>query len=198
LEPRPARTSSLSRTFPASLPRRELYLLQCNSSLGSLQRRCLRSLLSATMKIPLCFQSGPYSWSVLHSASALAPIAVPIHRLPSRAPSRELMRGEGSSFPPGGLHETNRTPSNRVNPAWVPIQRYPSVVCAIAFGVPAKTPSPGLRYWRSLYGPRFFGCSFGKSAINSATLETKRSDRFHGGGESRRVPRVSPCSIEDK
>jgi hypothetical protein len=141
LEPRPARTSSLSRTFPASLPRWELYLLQCNSSLGSLQRRCLRSLLSATMKIPLCFQSGPYSWSVLHSASALASIAVPIHRLPSRAPSRELMRGEGSSFPPGGLHETNRTPSNRVNPAWVPIQRYPSVVCAIAFGVPAKTPS---------------------------------------------------------
>jgi hypothetical protein len=141
LEPRPARTSSPSRTFSASLRRWELYLLQCNSSRGSLQQRCLRSLLSATMKIPLCFQSGPYSWSVLHSASALAPIAVPIHRLPSRAPSRELIRDEGNSFRPGGFHETNRTLSNPVNPDCVPIQRDPSVVWAIAFGIPAKTPS---------------------------------------------------------
>src|ERR1700676_157436 len=51
------------------------------------------------------------------------------------------MRDDGNSFPTGGLHETNRTPSKRINPACVPIQRYPSVVWVIALGVPAKTPS---------------------------------------------------------
>src|ERR1700686_3005541 len=51
------------------------------------------------------------------------------------------MRDDGNSLPSGGLHETNRKPSKRINPACVPIQRYPSVVWAIALGIPAKTPS---------------------------------------------------------
>src|ERR1700733_7625201 len=70
-----------------------------------------------------------------------SPIMVPIHKLPSLAARRDLTREEGRRFPSVGVQRTNRTPSNRISPDCVPIQRYPSVVCAIALGEPLKTPS---------------------------------------------------------
>src|SRR5260370_34345472 len=66
---------------------------------------------------------------------------MPIHNLPSRAAKREKTFEDGKCFPFGGVHGTNRTPSKRSRPPCVPIHKYPSVVCAIAFGEPLKTPS---------------------------------------------------------
>src|SRR5260370_1464075 len=71
----------------------------------------------------------------------LRPTSNPIHKLPSRAPKREVTLDDGKCCPSGGVHGTNRTPSKRSRPPCVPIHKYPSVVCAIAFGEPLKTPS---------------------------------------------------------
>ena len=65
---------------------------------------------------------------------------VPIHKLPS-VPARSEKIPLDKSFPFSGTQGTNRTPSKRISPFCVPIQRYPSVVCAMAFGAPLKTPS---------------------------------------------------------
>src|SRR5260370_3163684 len=71
----------------------------------------------------------------------IRPPSIPIHKLPSRAPKREVTLDDGKCCPSGGVHGTNRTPSKRSRPPCVPIHKYPSVVCAIAFGEPPKTPS---------------------------------------------------------
>jgi hypothetical protein len=49
--------------------------------------------------------------------------------------------GLGNFSPLGAAHGTKRTLSKRTNPASVPIHKYPSLVCVIAWGVPRKKPS---------------------------------------------------------
>src|ERR1700687_6159991 len=108
------------------------------------------------------------------------PILVPIHRLPSRPPSRELMRDDGNSFPSGGLHATNRTPSKRINPACVPIQRYPSVVWAITLGAPAKTPS-SIRHAVCPYWEICLVVSSAPTELIAEKNKTKQNKRSLGG-----------------
>lgn len=87
---------------------------------------------------------GPGYWKSLRSAQCISPASVPIQRLPSRAPSRPSTLRESARSPSLGAQGTKRTPSKRKSPCCVPIQRYPSVVCAIARGAPLKTPSCNL------------------------------------------------------
>jgi hypothetical protein len=101
------------------------------------------------------------------------------------------MRDEGNSFPSGGFHETNRTPSNRVNPACVPIQRYPSVVWAIAFGVPAKTPS-SMRHAVCPYCEIWLFVS--SAATGWQTNKKMRQNRSILGMSSFAISEERPCS----
>jgi hypothetical protein len=66
---------------------------------------------------------------------------VPIHKLPSREPSKEKILESRSLCPGGGFQGTKRAPSNRTRPRVVPIHRYPSVVCAMVAGDPTRAPS---------------------------------------------------------
>src|SRR5271155_1581109 len=71
------------------------------------------------------------------------------------------------AFLSGAVHGTNRTPSKRTRPASVPIHKYPSAVCVIAFGAPAKSPSCIRQavwvYWET--------CLVGSSATRGLTAK---------------------------
>lgn len=125
----------------------------------------------------------------------LRPAAVPIHKLPSLAPRSELIRKDSNCSPLGGSHRINLTPSKRTRPAVVPIQMYPSPVCANTLGVPSRIPSrtnqEECAYWEI--------CQFGSTA--RARLE-KISEKDKQSATDRRVftfsatnPSPSPLTL---
>ena len=103
--------------------------------------RAIQMAPSSSSRIALTHPPTSGNVTMRSFVQCASPPVVPIHRLPSRAPSRERTVLDGSGVSGGGAQGTKRTPSKRTSPALVPIHKYPSVVWPTALGILPRNPS---------------------------------------------------------